>query len=107
MSFGNLTGLMQKVNKLQKSLQELEKNFANKPFEGLAGGNLVKVTITGDLSISNIEIDDSLLQVSEKSVLSDLIAAAYNNAKNKANETKKAEMEGLTGGLPIPPGLGL
>jgi len=106
MNFGNIAGLMQKASKIQKSLQELDKNLASEVFEGEAGGGLVKVSISGHLNIISIDIDDSLLKPEEKGMLADLIAAACNNAKNKAETAKKEKMQEITGGLPIPPGLG-
>lgn len=106
MNFGNMAALMQKASKMQKSLQELEKTFETQTFEGVSGGNLIKVTINGKFNIVSIDIDDSLIEKEEKAMLSDLIAAAFNNAKAKADETKKEKLQSITGGLPIPPGLG-
>lgn len=106
MNFGNIAGLMQKASKLQKNLQELEKNLASEVFKGEAGGGLVKVNINGNLNIISVDFDDSLLKPEEKGMLADLIAAAFNNAKTKAETIKKEKMQELTGGLPLPPGLG-
>lgn len=106
MNFGNMAALMQKASKMQKELQDLEKKFENESFEGNSGGNLVKVKINGKFNILSIDIDDSLINKEEKSILSDLISAAFNNAKAKADETKKENLKAVTGGLPIPPGLG-
>lgn len=106
MNFGNMAGLMQKAAKLQKSMKEVEQKIAATEFTGESGGGLVKVTIMGNLTIKQIDMDDSLVKPEEKAMMSDLIAAAFNNAKTSAEEEKAKELKALAGGMPLPPGLG-
>ena len=75
--------------------------------EGAAGGGLVKVKATAKGRILAVEIDPSLLQPSEKQMLEDLVAAAINDARGKADAAGQAEMSKMTAGLPLPPGFKL
>ena len=72
--------------------------------EGAAGGGLVKIRATAKGRILGVEIDDSLLQPSEKQMLEDLVAAAINDARAKADTAGNAEMAKVSAGLPLPPG---
>jgi len=75
--------------------------------EGAAGGGLVKIKATAKGRILGVEIDESLLQPSEKQMLEDLVAAAINDARAKADAAGSAEMSKMTAGLPLPPGFKL
>ncbi len=86
--------------KAQASLDTIE-------VEGAAGGGLVKVRASAKGRIIAVEIDDSLLQPSEKQMLEDLVAAALNDARGKADAASNAEMAKMTSGLPLPPGFKL
>lgn len=97
--------IMQKAQQLQKDMEKLKVEINNTNFEGTAGGGMVKVTINGGLEIKNIEVDDSIVVVEEKTLLVDLIIAAFNDAKNKANAYNDEKTKELTAGLPIPPGM--
>jgi DNA-binding YbaB/EbfC family protein len=71
---------------------------------GASGGGLVKVRASAKGRIIGVEIDESLLQPSEKQMVEDLVTAALNDARAKADEAAKGAMEGVTGGLQLPPG---
>jgi nucleoid-associated protein EbfC len=71
------------------------------------GGGMVKVRATAKGSIRSIDIDESLLQPSEKQILEDLIVAAFNDARAKADSASNSEMEKMTSGMPLPPGFKL
>jgi hypothetical protein len=75
--------------------------------EGAAGGGLVRIKATAKGRILAVEIDPSLLQPSEKQMLEDLVAAAINDARTKADAAGSAEMSKMTAGLPLPPGFKL
>ena len=75
--------------------------------EGAAGGGLVRIKATAKGRILGVEIDPSLLQPSEKQMLEDLVAAAINDARTKADAVGQAEMQKMTAGLPLPPGFKL
>jgi hypothetical protein len=72
--------------------------------EGLAGGGLVKIRASAKGRIIGVSIDDSLMQPSEKGILEDLIAAAFNDARAKADQVSGAEMASMQSGMGLPPG---
>jgi len=74
---------------------------------GSAGGGLVTVTLTAKGDLKGVEVDDSLLKPSEKEILEDLLVAAHAEARRKAEDVLQEKMKAVTGGLPLPPGLGL
>ena len=75
--------------------------------EGTAGGGMLTVTMTAKGEHKGVKIDDSLLKPSEKEILEDLLVAAHADARRKAEAVLQEKMKSLTGGLPLPPGLGL
>jgi len=75
--------------------------------EGAAGGGLVKVRATAKGRILGIDLDPSLLNAADKDMLEDLIVAAFNDAKGKADAAGSAVMQKMTAGLPLPPGFKL
>jgi nucleoid-associated protein EbfC len=103
------------MEELMKAAQEMAQNVQSQmadaqaglekiEVEGAAGGGLVKVKATAKGRILGVEIDDSLLQPSEKQMLEDLVAAAINDARTKADAAGNAEMAKMSAGLPLPPG---
>ncbi|AXK82809.1 YbaB/EbfC family nucleoid-associated protein [Pseudolabrys taiwanensis] len=98
-------GLMKKAGELQSKMQALQAELDSVQVEGTAGGGMVSVTLTAKGDLKGIKIDDSLMQASEKEVLEDLLIAAHADARRKAEEVMQDKMKGLTGGLPLPPGL--
>ena len=103
----NLEDLMKAAQNVQDQLAKAQDTLDGVNVEGAAGGGLVKITATAKGRIVAVSIDDSLLQVSEKQMLEDLIAAAFNDARAKADAVSSAEMGKLTAGLPLPPGFKL
>lgn len=93
---------MKQAQQMQKKMQAMQDEMANKEFEGQAGGGLVKVTITGKGVVRKISIDDELINVDEKDMLEDLIVAAINEAKAKADEEAGSAMNDMTGGMNLP-----
>src|SRR3546814_9862420 len=75
--------------------------------EGVSGGGLVKVRATAKGRIVAVDIDQSLLAPSEKQMLEDLVAAAFNDARTKADQVSQQEMSKMTAGIPLPPGFKL
>jgi len=92
---------------VQAELQKAQANLDSIEVEGAAGGGLVTIRATAKGRIINVEIDPSLLQPREKQMLEDLIAAALNDARAKADAASSAEMAKMTSGLPLPPGFKL
>lgn len=92
--------VQEEMAKAQATLDTLE-------VEGVSGGGLVKVRATAKGRILGVELDPSLLAPSEKTMLEDLVAAAFNDARAKADAVSGAEMNKMTAGLPLPPGFKL
>ena len=101
-NFGNM---MKQAKELQKKMSEAQEKLNQIQVEGASGGGLVKVVSSAKGEIKNIFIDNSLLKENEKEILEDLIIAAINDARIKGETATQEEMQSLTGGLPLPPGM--
>ena len=103
----NLEDLMKAAQGVQEQLNHAQTTLDSVEVVGAAGGGLVKITATAKGRVVGVAIDDSLMQLSEKQMLEDLITAAFNDARGKADTVSSAEMSKLTAGLPLPPGFKL
>ena len=100
-------GLMKQAAQLQTKMQALQAELEQIEVEGTAGGGLVSVKLTAKGDLKGVSVDDSLLKPSEKEILEDLLVAAHAEARRKAEAMLQEKMKAVTGGLPLPPGLGL
>jgi len=100
-------GLMKQAAQLQSKMQAMQAELDLIEVEGTAGGGMLTITLTAKGDLKGIKIDDSLLKPSEKEILEDLMVAAHTDARRKAETVLQEKMKSLTGGLPLPPGLGL
>ena len=103
----NFSDMMKQAQEMQKKMKELQEELANLEVEGSSGGGLVNVKVNGKGEVKKIKIDPSLIKPEEVEILEDLIVAALNEAKKKAEETSAEEMKKLTGSLNLPPGFKL
>jgi DNA-binding YbaB/EbfC family protein len=103
----NLEELMKAAQNVQDQLSKAQDTLDSVEVEGVAGGGLVKVKATAKGRLIGVDIDESLLAPSEKQMLEDLIAAAFNDARAKADAVSQQEMGKMTAGLPLPPGFKL
>ncbi|MEP7007645.1 MAG: YbaB/EbfC family nucleoid-associated protein [Sphingomonas bacterium] len=103
----SLEDIMAMAQNVQNELTKAQAGLDTIEVEGTAGGDLVKVKASAKGRIIGIDIDESLLAASEKQMLEDLIVAAFNDAKAKADAASSAEMSKMTSGLPLPPGFKL
>ena len=103
----DLNKLMEMAQNAQSELQRATENLESIEVEGVSGGGLGKFRATAKGTILGVDIDESLLQPSEKAMLEDLIAAGLNDARAKADQAANAEMQKVTSGLPLPPGMKL
>ena len=103
----SLEDIMAMAQNVQNELTKAQAGLDTIEVEGTAGGGLVKVKASAKGRIIGIDIDESLLAASEKQMLEDLIVAAFNDAKAKADAASSAEMSKMTSGLPLPPGFKL
>ena len=103
----NLDEIMKMAQEVQAEMQKAQEKLDEIEVEGAAGGGLVKVRASAKGRIAAVEIDESLLAPSEKSMLEDLIAAAINDARTKADAVAGPELQKMTSGIPLPPGFKL
>jgi len=100
----NLGDMMKQARELQSRLSETQAELEAMEIEGVSGGGLVRVTLSGKGEMRAMKVDDSLFTSEEKAVLEDLVMAAHNDAKTKLEAATAEKMRALTGGLPLPPG---
>ena len=91
----------------QAELQKVQDNLEHVEVEGQAGGGLVKVRATAKGRILSVEIYESMLKAEEKETLEDLIVAALNDTRANADQVANAQMQEMTSGLALPPGMKL
>jgi len=103
----DLMKMMKQAQEIQGRMQKMQEDLAGLEVEGQSGAGLVKVTINGKFEARAIKIDPSLIKPDEREILEDLILAAFQDAKSKAEAAAQAKMQELTGGLQLPPGLKL
>jgi DNA-binding YbaB/EbfC family protein len=103
----SLDDIIKMAGNVQAELQKAQDGLDKIEVEGAAGGGLVKVRASAKGRVIGVEIDDSLLNPSEKQMLEDLIIAAFNDTRAKADAASNAEMSKMTAGLPLPPGFKL
>jgi DNA-binding YbaB/EbfC family protein len=104
----NLGNLMKQAQQMQSKMAEMQAKMAEMEATGSAGGGMVQITINGKGEMRKLKIDPSLVgSADEVEVLEDLIVAAYNDAKGKADNAMQDEMQKITGGLNLPAGLKL
>jgi nucleoid-associated protein EbfC len=92
---------------IQKQMDEAQFTLDKIEVEGVSGGGLVKVRASAKGRIIGLAIDDSLIVPDDKQMLEDLIIAAFNDAREKADTASSAEMSKMTSGLPLPAGFKL
>jgi DNA-binding YbaB/EbfC family protein len=103
----DMMGLMKQAQAMQQKLQDAQAEIENLEVEGASGGGVVTVKVSGKGQLKAISIDPSLMNPDEKEILEDLIVAAMNDAKGKADRVTEERMSELTKGMPLPPGLKL
>jgi DNA-binding YbaB/EbfC family protein len=99
--------IMKQAKQLQSRVEEMQTELEALEVEGSAGAGLVRVAMSGKGVVKKVVIDPSLMKEDEREVLEDLIVAASADAKAKAELAAAEKMKAITGGLPMPPGLGL
>ena len=103
----NIGNMMKQAQQMQKKMAEVQEKLNSIEVEGISGGGLVKVKSSAKGEIKQIIIDDSLFNKDEKEITEDLIVAAINDAKQKAETASQEEMKKVTGGMSLPPGMKL
>jgi DNA-binding YbaB/EbfC family protein len=100
-------GLMKQATELKTKMESMQAELDHIEVEGSSGGGLVSVKLTAKGELKSVSIDPSLMKPEEREVAEDLIVAAHADARRKAEALLQEKMKGLTGGLPLPPGLKL
>ena len=103
----DLMGMMKQAAQLQAKMKALQAELDTIEVEGTAGGGLVTVKLTAKGEMKGAHIDDSLFKPGEREILEDLLVAAHADARRKGEAVMKEKMQGLAGGLPLPPGMKL
>lgn len=103
----DLMGIMKQAQAMQQKMQDIQTELDHVEVEGMAGGGVVKVAMTAKGQTRSVSIDPSLLDPGEKEIVEDLLVAALNDARQKAERAMQERMAEVTKGLPLPPGLKL
>ncbi len=103
----NLGQLMKQAQEMQGKMTEMQEKLAATEVAGESGGGLVKVWLNGKGELKRVRVDPTAVDPSETEMLEDLMVAAHADAKGKIEAKIAEEMQGLTGGLPLPPGFKL
>ena len=103
----DIMGMMGKVKEMQAKMEQMQADIAALDIEGKSGGGLVTVRLNGKGEMLGLKIDPSLFKEDDVEILEDLIIAAHQDAKGKAEAMAAEKTKELTAGLPIPPGMKL
>jgi nucleoid-associated protein EbfC len=98
--------LLSQAQKMQEKMKDAQEALKKIEVEGISGGGVVKVMMSGDSDLKKITIEDSLFK-EPKEILEDLIVAAHNDAKLKLKKKTSEEISKVTGGISLPPGFKL
>ena len=100
---GNMNNLMKQAQRMQRQMEESQKELESKEFTAKAGGGAVEVTVTGAKEVTKVIIDKDAVDPEETEMLQDMIMVAVNDALHQAEEANSAIMGKMTGGLGVLP----
>ena len=100
-------GLMKQATELKSKMEAVGVELDSTEVEGISGGGLVTVKLSGKGMMKSVKIDESLIKPAEKEIVEDLIVAAHTDAQRKVEALMQEKMRTVTGGLPLPPGMKL
>ncbi len=103
----NLAGLMKQASEMQAKMQEMQAKLESMEADGVAGAGMVTVTLNGRGEMKRLKLDPKLADPAETEMLEDLIVAAHADAKGKIEALSGEEMQKITGGMQLPPGMKL
>lgn len=103
----NIMQMLKQAQQLQSKMEAMQAELEAIEVEGQSGGGLVRITLSGKMAMKAVRIDPSLLKAEEGEILEDLVIAAHQDAKVRAERVMQEKMQEVTGGLPLPPGLKL
>jgi hypothetical protein len=99
--------MMRQVQEMQAKMADMQNRLSEIEVTGQAGGGMIVATMSGKAEMRKIAIDPKLINVQEKEMLEDLIVAAINDAKAKAEKQIAEETQKMMGGMQLPPGVKL
>lgn len=103
----NLTELMKQAQALQSKMGDMQAELEALEVEGVSGGGLVRVAMSGKGIVKRVTIAPELMKEDEREILEDLIVAAATDARTKSERLAEEKMKSIAGGLPLPPGFSL
>jgi len=98
----NIQQLARQAQKLQDDMEAASKELETKEYEATAGGGAVKVTVTGKMELTNVEISPEVVDPEDVEMLEDMILTAVNDAMKQIDELTEKEMAKVTGGMKLP-----
>ena len=101
-----LSQLMRQAQEMQANMQKAQSELAEMEVEGVAGGGMVKVIVTCKYEVRRVTIEEAVLR-DDTEQLEALVAAAFNDANRKVEQTVQQKLSSVTGGLGLPGGLKL
>ena len=96
---GNMTNLMKQAQRMQRQMEESQKELETKEFTAASGGGAVEVTVSGKKEVLRVKLTEEVVDPDDIEMLQDLIVAAANEAMRQAEEENAAMMNKMTGGL--------
>ena len=96
---GSMNNLMKQAQRMQRQMEEGQKELETKEFTAKAGGGAVEVTVTGKKEITKVKLSEEAVDPDDIEMLEDLIVAAANEALRQADEANAELMGKMTGGL--------
>ncbi|MBS5887829.1 MAG: YbaB/EbfC family nucleoid-associated protein [Negativicoccus massiliensis] len=106
--FGNkaqMAGMMKKVKKMQDDMAKMQDELKRKTTEVTAGGGAIRLVMNGEKQITELKIDPAVLEAQDAEMLEDLVTAAVNEAGRKIDDMASQEVNRITGGMGLPPGM--
>jgi len=104
-NMGNMAGMMKKVQKMQNDMKKMQEELKRRTVEVTAGGGAVKVVMDGEKRVQSLTISPAAVDPEDVEMLQDLISAAFNESVKKVDDMMASEMQKMTAGLGLPPGL--
>jgi len=96
---GDMAGMLKQAQEMKKKMEELKENAAKLRIEASAGGEMVKVEVSGDMKLTSLTIDPSLIVSGDQEMIEDLVVSAVNMGLEKMKSAQQEEMAKLTGGI--------
>ena len=96
---GNMNNLMKQAQRMQRQMEESQKELETKEFTAKAGGGAVEVTVTGKKEVTKVKLSQEVVDPDDVEMLEDLVMAATNEALRMAEDANAEVMKKMTGGL--------